>query len=73
VHDIRLCEERSDEAIQARGTALAALDCRAAKRRLAMTDFSAANARVFVLMPERSDIDSRAWMPGSSPGMTKYT
>jgi hypothetical protein len=33
----RHCEERSDEAIQGLSTVLAALDCFAAKRRLAMT------------------------------------
>jgi hypothetical protein len=33
----RHCEERSDEAIQGRSTVRAALDCRAAKWRLAMT------------------------------------
>jgi hypothetical protein len=38
----RHCEERSDEAIQGRGTVLAALDCRAAKWRLAMTNEEAA-------------------------------
>ncbi len=25
-----------------------------------------------MVMPEDPDIDARTWMPGSSPGMTKY-
>jgi hypothetical protein len=42
------CEERSDAAIQGGSTGRAGLHCRAANRRLAMTEFPQASARVFV-------------------------